>query len=616
MSPDQERLAIEVGRLDWARELPRAVIDEFVAAGDFAEFSPGKTVFGVEQAIDRAAFVISGRLVGTLYDQIGKEIHREVFGRGTVVGLFSMLLPDPSHLLVEAAETTTVLLLSLEELLRLCASHRQAQLAVLRLSANLVKKVLTADRDRPKPTVVAVVHHSPATRHLSIKLASRLRNLGESPCVVGDDDRWTSQTEIPYQPLFHADTFVGGENVNRILKEWAAHRRLFIDVGVNHSDSDLARILSYSDAILWCLEPDQATEAVGRLRDLTTAAPGCREKIRLVWQSPVGTAPPYVPELFQHSAGQFKTYTGSRGKGQGKLFEQGPERIIRFLRGVQVGIALGGGAARGMAHLGVLKALEDHGVFVDMIAGTSAGAMVGTVYAAGLDPETATQCFKGDLLPSWFFRQLPAGGYWYLLYKYRRGQFEPMLRKYMSHLRTEQLIVPVTTVAVDLVDAVPLLFDTGDATENILSSINLPPLALPIERKPQALVDGGLLNNVPADSLVARGCNFVIASTVSAKLEKDFMGLRRGQRRQGRLTASLQVILRQSMIQSHSMNAVGVQPADLVISPDVSSFDISEFTRADEMAVIGEQATRETVGQLKSMLAKLDPQLFRDAPSA
>jgi hypothetical protein len=68
--------------------------------------------------------------------------------------------------------------------------------------------------------------------------------------------------------------------------------------------------------------------------------------------------------------------------------------------------------------------------------------------------------------------------------------------------------------------------------------------------------------------------------------------------------------MRQNMIQGHRMNAVGVEPADFVIAPDVTSFDISEFTRADEMAVIGERTTSETVHKLKAMLSKLDPKLF------
>lgn len=246
-----------------------------------------------------------------------------------------------------------------------------------------------------------------------------------------------------------------------------------------------------------------------------------------------------------------------------------------------------------------------------MLAGTSAGAMTGAIHASGIDPDYSTQCFKNDLLPPRFFRALPADGYWYLLYKYRLGRFDPMLRRYLDDLRMEQLAIPMITISVDLVEGIPLVRATGDATNNVLESINRPPLSLPIVRTDQALVDGGLLNNVPASELVARGCNFVIASTVTAKLEKDFMGIR--SKKSGgasRLFATIQVVMRSNMIQGHSMNAVGVKPADFVIAPDVTSFDISEFTRADEMAVIGEQTTKESIPQLKGMLARLDAKLF------
>jgi predicted acylesterase/phospholipase RssA len=338
-----------------------------------------------------------------------------------------------------------------------------------------------------------------------------------------------------------------------------------------------------------------------------------RDKVCLVWilnqEAPVAS---YVQELCEFASRDFKVYSGALKPNQGKLLGQGAERIVHHLRGVRIGLALGGGAARGMAHLGVLKALEQHGIYVDMLAGTSAGAMVGTVYAAGLDSEYATQCFKRDLLPPWFFRRIPGGGYWYLVYLFRRRQFGPMLRKHLDSLRMEQLLIPVTTIAVDLVDGVPLVRDTGDVTHHVLESINLPPLSLPIVQLEQAVVDGGLLNNVPASTLVAKGCNFVIASTVTAKLEKDFMGIRSKRKSRGmsKFTGTIQVIMRQNLIQSYSMNAVGVKPADFVIAPDVTSFDMSQFTRADEMAVIGERTTNESIQQLKGMLAKLDAKLF------
>jgi NTE family protein len=612
MLHDQERLCIELGRQEWARQLKEEAVQDIASAAELMEFPAGGIVIERESEVNHAYFVIVGRLEGVLFDRIGKEILRDFFGRGSVAGLFSALLADRSHLHVEAVEPTSVIRLSLDELLRLTAKHPDFQLAMFRISANIVKKLVTVDRELPKPAVVVIVHHSQASRPLTQQLARRLQQLGESPCVAGDDERFKAEDGIPFKLLFEGGTYIGPEATKQLLKEWSARGRLVIDVRADHSNDDLIRLTTYADIVLWCIQPREVAAAVQTLKVLEQSSPRLREKIRIVWcLNYDAPAPPYAPELDALATRDFKTYSGQPNPRQGKLFQQGAERIVHHLRGIQIGMALGGGAARGMAHLGVIKALEQHGIYVDMLAGTSAGAMTGAIYASGMDPEYSTQCFKTELLPSWFFRQLPAGGYWYLLYKYRRNLFEPMLRKYLQNLRVEQLIIPVITIAVDLVDGVPLARDSGDATQNILESINLPPLALPIFGSEQAVVDGGLLNNVPANILIAKGCNFVIASTVSAKLEKDFLGIRsRKARGVSRFFSTIQVILRQTMIQNYNMNYVGVQPADFVIAPDVTSFDLSEFTRADEMAIIAEDTTNASVPQLKSMLSKLDTKLF------
>jgi len=366
--------------------------------------------------------------------------------------------------------------------------------------------------------------------------------------------------------------------------------------------------------VLWCVRPQDEPAALHLLQGLQKDVPGWRDKLRIVWildnNAPIA---PYAPELYKLIGREFKLSFDAPGANQGSLLQHGFERIVHHLRGVQIGLALGGGAARGMAHLGVLKALERHGIYVDMLAGTSAGAMVGTLYAAGFDSDYIARRFKTELQPSWFFRQLPGAGYWYLLYKYRWRRFDSMLRKYLSQARMEQLILPMLTVSVDLVQGEAVVRGGNDATIDVMESINLPPLSLPIIDSGQALVDGGLLNNVPANVLVAKGCNFVIASTVTAKLEKDFERI--SSRFTGRFLSTIQVIMRQTMVQDYNMNSVGVQPADFVVAPDVTSFDISEFARVEEMARIGEATTDASVAKLRKMLSRLDAKLFETGAS-
>jgi NTE family protein len=155
MSLDHERLCAELHRLEWARELGDDVIRDIAEAGEFREYSSGQVVVELDSEIKSAVFVVFGRLEVALVDRIGKELERDSFRRGTVVGLFSLLLPERSRLHVEAREQTTVILLGLHSLLQLMAKYREFQLAVLRITANLVKHLLVIDRELPKPAVVS-----------------------------------------------------------------------------------------------------------------------------------------------------------------------------------------------------------------------------------------------------------------------------------------------------------------------------------------------------------------------------------------------------------------------------------------------------------------------------
>jgi NTE family protein len=609
----RERLHVDLQRLEWAKELSEGTLTAITNTAEWVEYRGGEVVIEIDSQVTDACFLITGRMNATLYDLVGKEIQSDTFARGSVVGLFALGLPDRSHVRVQATERSTAIRLTLKDLLQLAAKYADFQLAMFRLAARKFKRHVLVDRSRWMPPVVGIVHHSDASRPLATRLARRLRELDESPCMAGDDEQWKPDGDIPFRLL--ADVIV--QDREDILRNWAANRRLLVDVRADLAQEALMRLLSYADIVLWCIRPQDARSAVDLLQAVQKDVPGWRDKIRIVWllenRTPVI---PYVPELYQLAERDFKLTFDAPAANQGGLLQHGFERIVHHLRGIQIGLALGGGAARGMAHLGVLKRLEQHGIYVDMLAGTSAGALTGTIYAVGLDPEYMTHLFKTELRPSWFFRKVPAGGYWYLVYKYRRNQFEPMLRKYLGHAKMQQLILPVFTVSVDLVDGETVVREAGDATINTLESINLPPLSLPIIRSGRALVDGGLLNNIPANVLLAKGCNFVIASSVTAKLEKDFAGIRSEGRFRSTRLQSLPVLMRQTIIQHYKMNSVGIQPADVVITPDMTSFDMSEFTRADEMALIGEEATDAIVSKLRNMLSKLDPKLFQSSGDA
>ncbi len=193
-----------------------------------------------------------------------------------------------------------------------------------------------------------------------------------SPAWPATTSAWRPGDGIPHRLLFEDGVAVGPERINQLLKEWVSHGRLFIDFRAEHTPDDLGRMLSYSDAVLWCVRPADVEVALRTLKAVEPSVPRLREKINLVWVLDHGTpAPPHVPELHEFAARDFKTYSGEARPNQGGVLRQGVERIVHHLRGVRIGLGVSG-AVRGMAHLGVLKALEEHGIYVDMLAGTSA----------------------------------------------------------------------------------------------------------------------------------------------------------------------------------------------------------------------------------------------------
>jgi predicted acylesterase/phospholipase RssA len=277
------------------------------------------------------------------------------------------------------------------------------------------------------------------------------------------------------------------------------------------------------------------------------------------------------------------------------------------MRGIRLGLALGGGAARGMASLGVLRAFDRAGIDFDLIAGTSSGAMIGIPYAAGYAPERAIEEFARDLKPPWYYRIMPGGRQWYLLSKYRRRAWDRMLRPYLFDWALQQLQTPMHTVAVDLVTGSQVIRSRGDAVESLLESINLPMVSVPICRDGMALVDGGVLNTLPTQALLDRGADLIVGVSVSGTIRQEFAGNRPGMI-SGRMKrpSTLQTFFRVLETQDHALKAIDARSADLLIEPDTTSFDFADFTRTPELADVGDAAADSVMPRLREMVRDVE----------
>ncbi|MCP4786085.1 MAG: cyclic nucleotide-binding domain-containing protein [Fuerstiella sp.] len=561
---------------------------------------------------DSVFMLVHGRVKQSLIDGQGNVIFQRYQTSGGQMGAMAAALGEPSPVNMVAEEPTTLLKLNHQKAIELTRQHEVFRANFSRLIADSVRNLLLKDRHHKKPALVVVFHESPATRPLTRQLINRLKTLGENPCVLNDQTDWQPMEDVPYCCLVQDGVAMVEQDVREQVHLWSDSNRIFIDASSAYDPARASNLVEVSDKVLWCVTPENWKASVYRLNAIEERAPGWRDKINIVWLLDDGSQwAPLAPELKKLAKRDYKISFDAPRANQNRALLNGIERIVHQLRGVRIGVALGGGAARGMAHLGVLKVLEQNGIIVDMIAGTSAGAMAGILYASGLDADYTAQRFVEDLTPSWFFRHIPRGGHWYLLYKYRRGQFDPMLRKYLHESQLQQLPIPVHAITVDLVSGRPIVRTRGDAVHAITESINLPVLSAPINRDGMALVDGGIVNNVPADVLVSKGCNFIIAVSVTAKMEQVFASNDPSMSTANMKSAStLQTILRTYVVQNVNMNSVGVQPADFVIEPDVTEFDITEFMRTDEISEIGARCTEDSVPELMKMLEQVDRQLF------
>lgn len=556
--------------------------------------------------------VIHGRIKQSLIDIQGKVLMERELVAGAQLGALAAASGEPTPVQFEVMEPTTLLCLDYQTMLELTKKHDAFLQNLSRIIAESVHRTLLGDRRQQLPQLISFFHPTAATREVSRLLLERLVALGQRPFLIYDRREWQSTVDVAHCCIIHNGRNISDIEIREKLNECPNHRPIIFDFDPKTDIEKTLTSVQVSEKVFWCVTAENWKQSVAQLVEIEKQAPSWRDKMIIVWLLPGGEPwAPNAPELHSLAVRNIKLSFQEPHKNQGRVLMNGFERLVHEVRGVRIGLALGGGAARGMAHLGVLKVLEDNGICVDMIAGTSAGAMTGILYASGMKTEYSVDCFVKDLTPAWLFRQLPNGGAWNLLFKYRWGQFDRLLRKYLIDSRLEQLPMPVHSVAVDLISGQPVVREVGDSVHAILESINLPVLSKPINRDGRALVDGGIVNNVPANTLVARGCNFVIAVSVTSKIKTEFASNRPDTPTSKMKAASvLETIMRTYIVQNVNMNSVGVQPADFVIQPNMSEFNSTEFSRADEMAAIGTQSAIQSMPELKRLLSQIDDKLF------
>ncbi len=183
---------------------------------------------------------------------------------------------------------------------------------------------------------------------------------------------------------------------------------------------------------------------------------------------------------------------------------------------VKVGLALGGGSARGFAHIGILRVLQAEGISIDCVAGTSIGAIVGSMYAAERLPkvEEFLQDFDWKDMTLLLDPLLPVSG---LLGGKR---IEKLFRSFLGELVIEDFPKPFAAVAVDVATGGEVVLTTGDAVKAVRASMSIPGVFTPVPLNDRLLVDGGMVNPIPVNAVRNLGADVVIAVNLTAEMSK------------------------------------------------------------------------------------------------
>ena len=257
---------------------------------------------------------------------------------------------------------------------------------------------------------------------------------------------------------------------------------------------------------------------------------------------------------------------------------------------LRVGLALSGGAARGIAHVGVLRALVENNIPIDAIAGASAGALIGGCYAAGLSVERLAEMARTF---RWRHTQRPSFS--------RRGlqsnaRMERFLRAQLPVTRFEDLKVPFAAMVTDLLKGKLIVMrDHGDLPFAIRASCCIPFFMAPIEDdQGRLLIDGGIIQNLPISQTRALGADIVIAVDV------NFDGIRFFNRPSTALGVLAHVFIAVERIVSNQERA----DADVLIVPKVGHIRWDQTRRSNELVECGYQAGLEAIDSIKNAIAQ------------
>ena len=253
----------------------------------------------------------------------------------------------------------------------------------------------------------------------------------------------------------------------------------------------------------------------------------------------------------------------------------------------KVALVLGGGAARGFAHIGVIQVLEESGIKPHLVVGTSAGSLVAALYAAGMSGAELGMLAVGmdeSALTDWSF---PGRGV------IRGDALARYVREHTGGRTIEQMKVPLGIVATDLDSGHPILFQRGDAGTAVRASSAVPAVFQPVKIGEREYVDGGLVSPVPVRFARQMGAELVLAVDISSPPDGQATG------------DAMRMLLQTFAIMGRSINVFELRDADVVLRPRLQGVGGADFSARQRAILAGREAAQAGLVELRSRIAAL-----------
>jgi len=254
----------------------------------------------------------------------------------------------------------------------------------------------------------------------------------------------------------------------------------------------------------------------------------------------------------------------------------------------KVALVLGGGAARGFAHIGVIRALEQEKIPIDLVVGTSVGSLIGAIYAQDRNSFelewTAFALEKDDIFDYGLLNPFTSMG------AAKGEKLEAFIKRKVPTANIEDLKIPFAAVATDLNRGTRVVLDTGSVARAVRASSAIPGVFQPVEHQGKLLVDGGVIDNIPASVAREKGADIVIAVDIGKQVSNF------------NIADIIDVMLQSLAIMSAENARFRKQEADVLIAPNVGDVGMLDFTQKKRCMQAGIEATKKMMPEIRAKM--------------